>query len=493
MYGNLGATLIAPKFRVNQMLIREVGTYNQQYMRPYKMDTSGGRADRLLERVERASVVDGNLIAGVSSDIISQSHFAVDEIQIIGGWKERRLAFIMEVIQENTSGSQSVLMLQGYSDRAEYSLSGTLDPDTLFVINSYVMLNRSYDARTGRQYDVVTEAANVVNGKYVTTYRNEDQLYSMRPEDLVIGMESMQLNETYTSYGAPASFEDTRIGIGNKSILSRRRNNMASTYLANTINSYRSASQLGDFGMRERDLLGQTANLLMEPTPGDLHFLRALSNVQRNPGTTSFRMADITDIDTDLRSASVARRVIKLVALGEMERSRLHHAGETESWEDARIPQWAATVLSNSVSAIMMDLYITQLEMFCTNSHIGGRVEIRVATARSLMALDLTEQVEMLKTRMEAEVLKDISNNNQETYYIDMKVDLFGETRINIDIAGSGDIGFCVPSFSDSILTPGITNSRKYFDETATDMENVISMVREVSSAHPAPAVSHNI
>lgn len=491
MYSNLGASLIEPKFHVEQMLIREVGTYNQQFMRPYKMDTSNGRANRLLERVERASVVDGNLIAGVSGDIISQSHVAVDEIEIVGGWKERRLAFIMEVVQENTSGSQTVLMLQGYSDRADFSLQGSLSPDTLFVINSYVLLNRSYDVRTGRHRDIVTEAANVVNGRYVTTYKNEDQLYSMRPEDLVIGMESMQLNDTYTNYGAGASFEDTRIGIGSKSILSRRRNNMPSTYLANTINSYRNASSLGDFGLREKDLLGQTANLLQEPTPGDLHFLRALSNIQRYPGTTSFRMSDITDIDKELRSPAVAKRVIKLVALGQVERSRLHHHGQTAEWEDAKLPQWAATVLSNSVAAIMIDLYITQIELVCTNDHIGGRVDIRVPTARSLMALDLGEQVEMLKSRLEFEVLKDVSNNNQETYYISMSVDLFGETRISINIAGSGTIDFCVPSFSDSVLSPGITNSRRYFDETASDMENVISMVREASSVQAT--ASHNI
>lgn len=493
MYSNLGASLLKPKFHVDRLMIREIGTYNPQYLRSYNMDSSEGRADRLLERIERSSVIDGNMLAGISGDVISQSAAPTGEIKIVNGWDHRRFAWIMEVVQINTTGSETVTLLQGYTDRADYSLQGNLNPNTEFVINSFITLNRTRNHRTGETHDVVTEAANVVNGKFVTTYSDRDELLSMRPEDLIQGIESSHLREAYSQYGG-GKFDDRRIApVGSGSILSRRRNSMPSTYLANTLDSYRNSSSLGDFGIRERDLLGHTINSLLEPTAGDLDFLRALAEVQRIPGTTSFRLSDLEDIDRDLRSPLISKDRIKLIELTAAERGGLHRTNDTESFEAAKVPQWAATVFANSVSSIMMDLYIVRLEVQATNSSRGGRVEIRVTQARSLMNIDLTEQVAMLKRRMEFEVLKDISNGNRETYYITASLDLFGETRLKIDIADSGEIPFCVPSFGDSVMIPSMTGSREHFTKTVGDMEYLLGEVNNVTRRAGTVPVSSNL
>lgn len=63
-----------------------------------------------------------------------------------------------------------------------------------------------------------------------------------------------------------------------------------------------------------------------------------------------------------------------------------------------------------------------------------------------------------------------------------MRVDLFGDTWINLSLGNNPQVMFNTPSFADGLFTPVIANNSNQFNNVVHDFETLLNNVTDVSS-----------
>lgn len=465
------------KINVARLLMLESGTYNDQYNRPYVSHITGDILDNCVRRVEEATEITGSLLAGVANCMVQPQAQPGYAIHIPYGFSERRIRFVMEVHVAMATGSQMIYYFQGYTSHVGINAAtGSVDPTMEFIINSYIRITRTYSVGPtgGYHKDMVTESAHVVDGRLQAANNNESFL--LRPQDVFTGMQSSYLESSYNYYNNGDGIVDTRLKANNSSNRSNRTNNLASHYVANIIDGYRSGSKTSNmFGQSQKDTFGQCRNFVHEVGLHENPFIRAISGVTGIPDSTTFKYGDLMKVDGNI--SNVTNFVSQGVALAQS-----HHTGQTEFWNGADRDTVVATTLSSAIPALMMELMISKIVFSSTNHDLMGRINTVIIDAKSLTSVEMVENYEMFKRRLEKEVIMDITYGNQEAYMMQVSSDLFGDTQLTISIGSNPPVTFTTPSFCDGLLTQVVTNSKEHFFGVVNDFENLINHLNPQST-----------
>jgi hypothetical protein len=160
-----------------------------------------------------------------------------------------------------------------------------------------------------------------------------------------------------------------------------------------------------------------------------------------------------------------------------------HQAGQTEYWTSANNETVWATILSQSVPALMMDLMLSRIAFTATNRTIGTDYFVEVADPCSFAdGIDLSPYIATFKSRMVNEVLRGLSSNNLIDFAIQMVCDVLGETRINVRIAGGLLTEFVTPSCCDGLFSPVLASTYEQVETLSYDIQNMASSVAEMQS-----------
>jgi len=466
---------------IARLILSETGTYNPMFSRPYETYVSGDTLNAINNRIDAAgsSGITGSILAGVASTMLKPTAAPQAELMIPYGWAERRIRFILEAHVTTTTGSSFVYYFQGYTSHLGVGRNGAVDPNMEFIINSFIRVNRAstltpYGYQTR---DIVTESAHVINGVYHYQQQN-NTAFTMRPQDVFVGMQSNYIAEAYRSNNPGYNtVTDTRLALTSEPIRSKRSNNLPSSFIANVIDNYKTGVQLADFGQGEADILTRCQELVYESSINENIFIRAISNMKGVGCAISFTMADLERIDRNIAA------VTNYVTLGATQVSQLHQTGQTAYWNSANRETVVATILSNAVPAIMMDLMINKIFFRSTNHDIGGIMNTVIIDAKSITNADLTQNFELFKRRLEKEILFDITYGNQDLYMLEMNIDLFGETTISLSVGNSPMTVFSTPSFCDSLMTPVITTNKDNFNALIHDFDVITNNIKQSQSA----------
>jgi len=458
--------------RVARMLLQESGTYNPMYTRPYQTHLAPDVLDNVLRRVDQAGSggISGATLAGVASSMVAPSATPTGEISIPMGWSDRRIRFLMEVHVTVATGAEMIYYFQGYTSHLGVDAHGNIDPQMQFIINSYMRVNRAMRYNSYSQavmQDVVTESAHIVDGMLVNQTMG-GEIFCMRPNDLFAGIQSAYIESAYQNFSGN-TLRDTRYRMSNESMRSNRSNNIAGNYLASVVDTYKNAQQLAEFGQGTQDIYARSQSMSVEASPYENPFIRAISNARGQNCVTSFDIAVLRRIDPNVEN------VTNYLRMGHTELAQVHQAGQTAFWSGSDATTLAATILSNGVPAVMMDLMISKIFFRSTNNDAGGKVSTIIIDGKSLTSLDMSQNFELFKVRLEKEILFDLTYGNQVLYQLEMSVDLFGETRITIQLDNDSAVTYTTPSFCDSLLTPIITNNRQNFEGVTNDFETLMN------------------
>ena len=462
---------VKPTIHVARLILQESGTYNPLYSRPYQTHVEQATLDNLNRRIDetRGGKITGSLFAGIASNIVAPSSTPGLEIPIPLSWTERRIRFVMEVHVTLPTGSTMIYYFQGYTSHLGVTPNGAVDPQMEFYINSFIRVNRSNQITPYGTVlrDVITESAHIVNGQVVSQFNHGD-VYGLRPQDIFTGIQSGYLNEAYRAYpgsGGTDTLYDTRVGLRGESLRSNRSNNLACNYVAKIVDTYQTGKQLADFGQSDQDIFGRCQNIVHEASPFENTFIKAISNIRGGHCVTSFTMPDLLRIDPGAEANT------NYICLGTTVSSQMHQTGQTAYWNGTDRETLAATIISNSIPAIMMELMISGIHFLSTNHAIGGVVNTTIVNVKSLTNADLTTNLEIFKSRLEREVLFDMTHSNFDLYQLEVQSDLFGETRISIAFENGPVYTYTTPSFCDSLLSPVISTGKDGFYTIANDFE----------------------
>lgn len=465
---------IPATIKIAQLITQVTGTYNPVYSRPYVTNVDQQSLDVLNTRLEQHAYgpIESNVFQGMGTMILQPAVAHQGELPIPYGWAERRVRFVMEVHVTLPTGSLMIYYFQGYTSHDGISpVSGAIDPQMEFVINSFVRVTRNsvYHPQLGTQVvDRISESAHVINGRIVQNTTG-GEIYTMRPTDIFTGIQSGYLRDSYEAYSPAATYDDRRFKSVGDPVRSNRSNNLSANFLAKVVDCHKTGMEMLEFGQDQANQLQRAASMCYEETLVENPVLRALANIKGVTNTVSFTSGDLLKLDPNVMSVTNAIRLAPTQA------AKLHTAGATSYWNGADMETMVATMLSNGIPALMMENLITKVHFRSTNYDSMGRMNTVFVDAKSLTNTDISPNIDLFRRRLESELLYDITYGNQELYQLEAIIDLFGETRLSISIGGKAVTEYATPSFCDSLMAPVITTNRSNFDTVVHDMEALMN------------------
>lgn len=467
--------------RIAVLKIADTGTYEQQWHRPYETVNNGDTASSLREiknRLNPQSQIMPGLLTGLTNNLLQPVAQPERAIQIPNGWSEHRFRFIMVVEHKDPRfGVSTYEMVMGWTDhRGISSISGALDPNMVFYVNNTLSL-RSVMTMTPTGQDMnfnIADNSQVIANEEYGGLRDPYTQYRMRPTDLFGTMDRTQI---------PAEVmrgtNDTRNVVTSIPEKSRRSNGVATSYVANLMETYKNAVILDAYGQSEEQVLEQArGNSLESPMTSD-HFLSAIAQERGVMATRIFTWGDLIRLDPGVQSDQVTT-VTLMGSPARVQNDGMHVAGRYNGWGETSRTTQIAAILASAVPALMMDLGFSQMVLTATNRTMGGRMEVLFGTVDDFASLagarvDMSRQLVAFRSAFEERVLADISFGGHADFQITMAADLLGESIIDIEWNGGQRERFVVPSFSDAMMSPIITTSDDRAVKIAHDMQNIFS------------------
>lgn len=470
--------------RVAHLLMQETGTYNPLYQRSYHTDLNNGTLGAIVDRVNEFGngKISGALLAGVAGNMLSPSPTPGNEINIPNGWGERRIRFMMEVHCEFSVGAFMVYYLQGYTSYPGVSMSGAVADDMEFIINSIIGVSRIQQMTpVGVQTrDSICESSQILaDNQWVSPYQTAGTKYLMRPQDVFTGMHSAYLQHGYGVL-EDNGFTDARSMMRTEAVRSSRSNNVPTNFVAKVIDGYTTGNSLQQYGQSDQDIIAAARQHTTEDNLSENPVIRKLSEFRGMGISNRFTFNEFQHLDPGIR------QVTDFVVLAAPYRAQLHSAGQTAFWQGSDMDTVAATVLSQAVPAIMMELLLSKVSFRSTNHDIGGQMNTVIVDAKSMTTADLTRHYEIFISRVQREVLYDLTFGNQEPFMLEMTIDMFGETMINLSFGANPMTCFVTPSFCDNLYVPVIAGTKEEYGVLVHDFDQLVNTV--VDSVNNAPS-----
>lgn len=456
----------------------ETGTYNPMFRRPYET-ASPTRAIQVLQEstANMSGPVSAAGIAGIANEFLRPSAAPEAQIDIVNGWNEKRMRFVMEVQYRFATGTEITVMILGYTDHIGINVgTHSVSPELRFYVNSvlHMRTTRHITPMGAQSYQTVVDNSHILaNPNYDSPRMTGNQETRLRPEDVF----SLQTRAGLVDTGGFTM--DIRSTNTRQAVKSRRSNNLATSYMADILTSFSNAkkTQSGDDGAAEALLLAGAREMAGEARISEDPFLNAIGNLRRMPPTNDFTWRELVSLDPTIENSS--RMIVQF--LGEAHRFDAHSVGSTAYWGAADKETQLATILMQSISALMMGVAITRIIFRVTNTGPMGEVLYATMDAKGFTTGDYSMLLDKFQVRLIHEVLNDISLNNAIPYTVEANMDLLGESMITLSYDGP-PVTYVSPSFGDALLVPVITSNPQLADNLASDFAHINDQIGSVGA-----------
>lgn len=477
---NTAQQAVAPTMRVKKCLLVESGTYGEQYRRPYQSNMTPQNIHVLQERIDQANgQITQNLFSGLGQFLVP-SAVPEAQINIANGWGTRKMRMLIEVEISNRNTTFSEVLLC-WSEYNGVTPSGAIDENMLFHVNSVLKFRRSYrQTPLGMQYLMQPAGSgHILTNPNWGGIEANSQMTMMRPKDIYSAMMISDLPDM-----SAVNYRDTRCLLMDAPAVSRRSNNVSSAYATSILSGYMQAAVNQELGQGETETLGNAITYQLEPSLGDDQVIQALMSFQGLLGGSTFTWRDLRRLDPNIDNPQITKAVVR----GNSQQIHdQHQVGQSQDWGVPTIEAQISAMLSQSIPSLIMDLGIVRLAFSATNRipmmslGTGSQHSIVVAQAESFAGDDLTMELQMFRSRLEMDVLQEVSMNGVVDYEIQMQVNLTGETRIDISVGGQPPQPFVCPTFTDALLVPVVTQNNLLVSNLALDFQNLLGEVSRPS------------
>lgn len=474
------------KIEILELLMAKAGTYNVQYRRPYATVGTAQAVNMLSERVDQLQGhlrgVTGGFLAGVAGEFVAPT--AAPEspsgILIPNGWGVDRYYFFMKVRVYNSLGGYTTELIQGYTEHPEIiSHAGSMDPNARFFINSVTVMKDSVEYGVGgaQQIGRVTDAYHVVaNNAWtdITSLKDPSipQFTSMRPADVFTSLSAQTMH-------MGNDVMDFRTMNTRTPRASRRANGLSTDYASQVINGTLQAVNASQFGAEDAERYSTAAGMIIEPTLNKNAFIDAISRQNNTPISDSFTAADLFRLDPNLANPMDER--MQVFTGGQiapmMQQTGLEHRAEySENWGGSSHENLAAAIIANAITGLMIEAGLAVAHVQCTNHNVGGPV-IAPRDAQGLAGQDVRAAMMGFQSRLQTEVIDQVSHNNQIAYNIEIRGEIARATMISVQFENRPMLTFVAPSFADALTAPVLTSSSDHLQSVAYDFGNMLSAV----------------
>ncbi len=455
-----------------------LGTYDEQYIRPFETNVTGATLQAVTNNVKQNNgVVSASSISSLSSDFMRPTSSVERVAGIANGWNQRRLRFRVVAGYDDGFGSEKNIIVTGYTDHdgiIATPTGQTIDPNMVFYVNNINTLTTLQKPIPGGQvtqsYRNVGYDQVLCNQQFQSILQSNDTLNLIRPSD-VYGNMSFDHIKNIDYITARGGVYNHGSVLSNMSTFNSRENNNPATYLNRTLKGYLTASQAADIGEDTMGVVTEARGYTMDNDVVKNEFMSAIAlmstgNINRN----SFKMSDLRKIEPNIDQ-------ITNYFGGENRSYQMAQVGQFMPWGGNDGVTVSMVTLAQSVPSIMSSLMIPYIAFEASNA--SGGLEVRIASGKCLDKANEISKFETFKMRLIQEVLKGLTQNNQLNFFTQMVVDIYGETRITLNIANSGVYTAVSPTFADSLFPPVITSNKNRADNITSDIRQVVEVAAE--------------
>jgi|TARA_B100002019_G_scaffold286201_1_gene296297 hypothetical protein len=466
-----------PEIEIVEFVLIEMGTYQNQYYRPFEINADYNNINALGEATNGGQVLDITNVEQVASNIISPQSKTNGMSQIPNGWATRRFSFVMRVIEKPRFSQTSTVerIFYGYTDVADLSFGkNDLDPNMRLYFNSEMTINT--DVRPGPQ-GVMIPMSRVMSSTQIVSPMDMaggnaglfgDSIYLIRPEDVFLHnhdvSQSQILQQTGVLDGSVERFYDTR-GMSTKGghyKLNRRQDNSPSRYLQRFLSGYdhgiRESRESYDGGIVGDSILTSAAQKVKNPELHQLDFFEILKMDCGYLEQGFVRYGDLCNVFPTLNN------VAEFTINDGRSVRRLSEATDSAYWNGGNYTSIAVSMLAQVVPSVMMENFIRQINFTVTSGNGYGEYFIDVdKNSLRMMSSNLPDQVVQrsiseFKRRISLDVLNYVTRYNQLFCQIGMVTNLQSESVIDIALDSHNVERYVAPTFSDGLFTPVATN-----------------------------------
>lgn len=486
----------ACRLSIARLILQQTGTYNSQYLRPYDLSMDGATINAIGNRIQETGGghVSGKLISDLAASSLGPTASAQAEIFIPNSFDTARVRFMLAVQADFNGmpgqvGGGTTLMyyFQGYTDHPGITISGAVDEQMTFYINSFIGVTRIVKQTTlgYEQRDMIVEKAQMLSDPNWSFNASQNKpLMAMRPMDVFGGIQRDYMSIGYDHAGDQGGIMDSRSSLKSEAMTSSRTNNVPGAYMANVIDNYVASANQTDFGMGEGNILSLARQKTYETNPAENPFIQAINAQSMMSAGNRFTMGVLRRIDPNVDNVTDVNIITGSAV------QQIHHAGQSAYWNASDRLTQAAAMLAQAVPAIMIELMISRITVFSHNHDVTGRMDTRVANPKSLTGADISPNVDMFIRRLNEEVLFYMTFGNMDRYTLTMTADMFGETSIVISINSEPETPYVVPSFCDNLMSPVVTASAENYNQVVSGFESLVRNVSEMVHPKPGLAVS---
>lgn len=465
--------------QILEIIFREMKEYDDQMIRSYSGNASPSNLHDLEIATDHGRDFSASALSGLAGRIIRPMADTDCRAAIAGGWGQTRMMFAMKVLVRETSTSQQIHEISGYTDYmgAIASIRGVkLDDKMGMYFNSVTRIHRSItNTPRGSRWTTNINKSNQVIARQsnpdFSLAAGAQGTLTMRPEDL---MSRCTTSDVFAKRAAAEGSVDMRGGYANgKMKLSSRLNTSATRFMSRSLTALATA-EAGD---------GRIDELQHDRDP--IRIFRDARGQVREDGITTDPVFEELAADTNI----LADGFITYGELVDMNREfdwdnvpvyftekgmRKSVRGDYRPWNGGDLEDIATTMLVNALPMYLINHQLAAISFTASNRDTMGEMIVAADNAIPIMeGPNLRDVLPIFVRRLESEILVDMLPWVDCPLDLEVNTAIAGDTYVRISIDGGNWEEYVFPTFCDSVVSPVVAENMEHMDNMAGTIRQI--------------------
>jgi hypothetical protein len=445
------------------VIFRPTGTYSDMPYRPYVGLTPTVDQKRAFARQTHDGLhLDPATLAHVSNVFIRPGKHAIKPVPIPNGWSERRLTFQFVVEHSDTM----IQVITGYTDYLGVTPDGKFDP------HMRLFFNRSMSFRKDELGTFeVSDACHLLLDPSGIPFDGAVRAYTrtLTPRDVLqhIGMQSL-----FDGMEDVIDVRPTFLGATIKK--SRVSNSIPSVYLSRLTKAYQDLERDEE---EHNYLMEVAAGMVTEPLFINDSFLRMVAQNSDIMMTGSVAYRDFIKLPVE----GCQEEHVKFVSTKTDMHHMFHEKGDTAEWSGGEPSVQTATLLGNTVPALMAEHQISDVHFSAVRNEVDNTYQLAITGAACWSTKAGT--LEAFKRDLRQVALPHLTYLNGRPQKISVAggFSLAGESHMQITIDNRNSIPFCMPTFADARFAPVLSGLESALNSLALHLGKHLDFITGVT------------
>jgi hypothetical protein len=430
-------------------------------------------------------VLDPYSLREVASQIVQPSRVPRGQIAIVNSWDITRLSVYL-MFEVSMNGRYYTEIMTGYTDHADLSMTGLLDPNSMIYINSHIRVAENKAYGMGGQTGQLTMMNNTNVLRPIVINSDQGQIagmYGIRPTDVYTGWQrGLRRDATVIDFRNNMACDSTTGAMG---LPSNRANHIPSTYLSRILTAANEArSVMHGFTPNSSELANEsfyagTAASVASNQEAEYTSFAVFNMLKSYTSYGTLGCFSMNELTSALGADSIDWGMMEQpIRLPFGQGMALREA--THGWGDYSNETNVAHKLSHAIPATVSRYWFTTFAFTAVGCMSMQEHHINYEGSTQMFPLDVDVQsrniadcVDVLRTVIMPEVLM----HECDTYRVRVEYSIGGTVMIEVSLDNRPEMPYAAPNYCDSMSAPTITANEQEVTNNGMVVRNIVQEV----------------